>query len=464
MAQRCRKISRRAFLAGAATHPLSARAAESRPPNFLIIFTDDLGYGDLGVQGAEDFRTPHVDRMAQEGVRFTSFYVAAGVCTPSRAALLTGCYPMRLGLGHRVLFPYSTTGLNPDEITLAEILRGRGYATGCIGKWHLGHHKKFLPTRQGFDYYLGVPYSNDMGGVNYKAQSFQAPPLPLLRGEELIEEGPDQRYFTKRYTEDALHFLASYRDRPFFLYLAHHMPHLPLAASEQFQGKSAHGLYGDVIEELDWSVGQILTRLQELGLDESTLVMFSSDNGPVIRQGRPGGSAGPLRGSKNSTWEGGQRVPCIMRWPGRIPRGRVCHELVTAMDILPSFARLAGASPPADRIIDGKDIRPLILGEQGARSPHEAFYYYHDERLQAVRSGRWKLHVYRPEWETDEAARRGGPLLYDLETDLGETRNVIAQHPEVAKRLEALAERAREDLGDAVTKRQGKNVRPVGRL
>ncbi|MBM3745502.1 MAG: sulfatase, partial [Acidobacteria bacterium] len=404
-------ISRRGFLTGAAAYPLAAGAAERRPPNLVIIFADDQGYGDLGAYGAQNIRTPHVDRMAQEGVRFTSFYVAAGVCTPSRAALLTGCYPMRLGLGHRVLFPYSTTGLNPDEITLAEILRGRGYATGCIGKWHLGHHPKFLPTRQGFDYYLGVPYSNDMGGVNYKAQNFQAPPLPLLRGEEQIEEAPDQRYFTRRYTEDALHFLATNKDRPFFLYLAHHMPHLPLAASEKFQGKSAHGLYGDVIEELDWSIGQILARLRKLGLDENTLVMFSSDNGPVIRPGLRGGSAGPLRGSKNTTWEGGHRVPCIMRWPGRIPRGRVCHALVTAMDILPSFARLAGASPPADRIIDGRDIRPLILGERGARSPHEAFYYYRDERLQAVRSGRWKLHVYRPEWETDGAARRAGPLL-----------------------------------------------------
>lgn len=462
-------ITRRQLLAGAAAYPFGAGARENqRQPNLIIIFTDDQGYGDLGAYGAEGFRTPNLDRMAQEGVRFTSFYVAAGVCTPSRAALLTGCHPMRVGLGHRVLFPYSTTGLNPDEVTIAEILRGRGYATGCIGKWHLGHHQKFLPTRQGFDYYLGVPYSNDMGGVEYRQQNFKAPPLPLLRNEELIEESPDQRYLTMRYTEDALHFLANNKDRPFFLYLPHNMPHLPLAASGKFQGKTAHGLYGDVIEEIDWSVGQILARLQKLGLDENTLVMFTSDNGPVIRPGaaggRRGGSAGPLRGSKNTTWEGGMRVPCIMRWPGRIPKGRVCGEMVTAMDILPTFTKLAGAGPPTDRIIDGKDIRPLIFGEPGAKSPHEAFYYYRDERLQAVRSGRWKLHVYRPEWETDEAERRAGPLLFDLEADIGETANMASKHPEVVKRLEALAERAREDLGDAATNRKGKNVRPVGRL
>jgi arylsulfatase A len=454
-------ITRRQFLSSAtAASVLRAASAARRSPNFVILFADDQGYGDVGAFGATGYQTPNLDRMAREGMKFTSFYVAAPVCTPSRAALMTGCHPMRVGLDHRVLFPYSKTGLNPDEITIAEVLKTQGYSTACIGKWHLGHHPKFLPTRQGFDYYFGIPYSNDMGDHYYQQQHFKAPPLPLMRNEELIEQSPDQRYLTRRYTDEAVRFITKNKDRLFFLYLPHNMPHRPIAASEKFKGKTAYGLYGDVVEEIDWSAGQVLSTIKKLGLDNDTLVVFTSDNGPVIWEGLKfgyrSGSAGPLRGNKNTTWEGGMREPCIMRWPGKIPSGAVCDELTSTMDMLPTLAKLAGTQAPTDRIIDGKDIWPLMSGKPGAKSPHKAFYYYRDERLQAVRSGRWKLHVYRPEG--------GAPLLYDLETDLGETTNVAGQHPDVVKRLQALAEEAREDLGDAVFKRQGKNVRPVGRL
>ena len=416
-------LSRRQFLAAAA----SALAAAPRQPNLIIILTDDQGYGDVGVYGANGFETPNLDRMAREGVRFTSFY-AAPVCTPSRAALMTGCYPVRVSLGYRVLFPYSITGLHPDEITLAESLAGRGYRTACIGKWHLGHHAKFLPTRQGFHSYFGTPYSNDMGNHNYAQIPFQAPPLPLMSGEEVVEKDPDQRYLTRRYTEEAVQFIGENKARPFFLYVAHNMPHAPIAASEAFQGRSALGLYGDVIEELDWSVGEVLSAVRKAGIEKDTLVIFTSDNGPAgsafTATGEGRGSAEPLRGRKGSTWEGGLRVPCIMRWPGRIPAGLVCDEMATNMDIFPTAVKLAGGSVPADRRIDGKDIWPLMSGRAGAKSPHRAFFYYQNETLEAVRSDNWKLHVHKPEWEADPATRPPGPLLYDLNEDVGETRNL----------------------------------------
>ncbi|MBK9168875.1 MAG: sulfatase [Bryobacterales bacterium] len=451
--------TRRSFL-GAALG-LGAASAE-RKPNVVIIFTDDQGYGDVGCYGATGYRTPHLDRMATEGIRFTSFYSAACVCTPSRAALLTGCHPVRLGLGHRVLFPYSVTGLDPDEVTIADLLRAQGYATACVGKWHLGHLPKFLPTRQGFDAYYGVPYSNDMGSHHYPMIQYTSPPLPVMRNEEVIEQAPAQASLTARFTAEAVRWMEQNRDRPFFLYLAHCMPHVPIDASERFRGKTKHGLYGDVIEELDWSVGEILGSLRRLGLDEDTFVLFTSDNGPVVdagnRRGYRSASAGPLRGMKNTTWEGGMRVPGIARWPGRIPAGRVSGEVVTAMDLLPTIARLAGAPLPANRI-DGKDIWPILSGESGARSPHEAFFYYRDDRLEAVRAGQWKLHVFKPEWPAGHA-----PELYNLDGDIGESRNVAAEHPDVVRRLAALAEGAREDLGDAVSRRIGRNVRPIGRI
>ncbi|MFO7975404.1 MAG: sulfatase [Candidatus Hydrogenedentota bacterium] len=453
-------------LAGAAVFGRrTARGASERSPNVVIVFTDDQGYGDVGCYGAEGYETPNLDRMAREGMQFTDFYVAAPVCTPSRAALMTGCYPKRLGLAYRVLFPYSVTGLNPEEVTLAELLKAQGYTTAIFGKWHLGHHDKFLPTRQGFDYFFGTPYSNDMNKHYYKRQAFQSPPLPLYRQEKVVERDPDQHYLTRRYTEEALGFIEAHQEKPFFLYLPHNMPHRPIMASETFEGTTDHGLYGDVIAEIDWSVGQVLDKLQELGLDEQTLVIFTSDNGPVVRSGMQlgyrSGSAGPLRGQKNTTWEGGMREPCIMRWPGKIPAGSVCKEVATTMDILPTVAMLAGAQPPSDRIIDGKNIWPLMKGAPGATSPHEAFYYYRDDRLQAVRSGPWKLHVYRPEWKN---AKDHPPLLYNLREDVGETQDVAEKHPDVVARLMTLVKKAREDMGDAVTGATGENVRPVGRL
>ncbi len=440
-------------------------------PNIVIIFTDDQGYGDIEPNGAEDFQTPNINRMAEEGMNFTSFYVAAPVCTPSRAALMTGSYPKRVSLAYRVLFPFSQAGLNPEEITIPEILKQKNYTTACIGKWHLGHHEPFLPTRQGFDYYYGIPYSNDMGNVPYNRQDMdydRSPPLPIMRNETVIEQAPAQASLTGRYTREAVKYIEEHADRPFFLYLAHSMPHLPIDASEKFKGKSDHGLYGDVIMEIDWSVGEILDTLKKQGIDENTLVIFTSDNGPVIRPrerlGHRAGSAGPLRGSKNTTWEGGMREPCIMRWPGNIPAGRACDELTTTMDLLPTFTKLVGGWLPTDRIIDGKDIWPLMTGQPGATSPHEAFYYYRDDRLQAVRSGQWKLHVYRPEWEPNFRHGVYEPLLYDLENDIGETTNVAHKYPEVVKRLQALAEKARSDMGDAATDRKGSNVRPIGHL
>ncbi|MBX3177791.1 MAG: sulfatase [Candidatus Hydrogenedentes bacterium] len=439
--------------------------AAAAPPNVVLIFTDDQGYGDVGCYGAEGYATPNLDALAAEGARFTDFYVPAPVCTPSRGALMTGSYPMRIGLGHRVLFPYSTYGLHPDETTLAEVLRGSGYATGMVGKWHLGHHPPFLPARQGFDHYFGIPYSNDMNGHLYKHLDFLAPPLPLMRGEYVIENDPDQRYLTRRFTEDAVRFIDENRDRPFFLYLAHAMPHVPIYASEAFLGSTEHGLYGDVIAEVDWSVGEIVRALDAAGIAENTLIIFTSDNGQAPGNRRApqgeytGGSAGPLRGHKNTTWEGGMRVPCIMRWPARIPPGTVVTELATTMDLLPTVAGVAGAPLP-EVTLDGRNILPLMRGDAGAKSPHDAFYYYRDNRLQAVRSGGWKLHVHRPEWA--EEGHDGAPLLFNLRDDIGETTDVAAAHPEVVRALQERAEAARAELGDAVTGQVGAGVRPYG--
>ncbi len=458
-------VDRRRFLefAGAGGAALilsrSSKASGAAPrvntklPNFVIIFTDDQGYNDLGCYGSPTIKTPHLDKMAAEGLKFTDFYVAASVCTPSRAALMTGCYPRRVSLPH-VLFPNTRIGINPDEITIAEILKGQGYATMCIGKWHLGHLPPFLPTRHGFAHYFGLPYSNDM---RPETNPRRYPPLPLIRDENIIEENPDQSRLTERYTDEAIRFISENKGRPFFLYLPHTMPHVPLYVSERFRGKSAGGLYGDVIECIDWSAGQILDTLARLGLADNTLVVFTTDNGPWLQRGKHGGSALPLRAGKGTMYEGGFRVPCIMRWPGRIPAGAVCSEMATTMDLLPTMARLAGTEPPSDRIIDGKDIWPLMAGAAGARSPHEAFYYYTGNNLRAVRSGEWKL-VF------EGTRRREVAALYNLEADIGETENVIAERPAVAVRLRALAEKIRDDIGDDRTKRPGKNCRPQGRI
>jgi arylsulfatase A len=462
-------------------------------PNVVIILTDDQGYADLGCYGARGFRTPNVDRMASEGMRFTSFTVPQAVCTASRAALMTGCYPNRVGL-HGALNHQSRVGLHSGELTLAQVFKSRGYATAIYGKWHLGHLPEFLPTRRGFDEFFGIPYSNDNGPLHPVMRGL--PPLPLFDGERVVAEDPDQRGFTRTLTDRAVGFIERNRERPFFLYVPHVMPHIPVHASEAFRGRSAAGLYGDAIEELDDSVGRILEAIRKAGLDERTLILFYSDNGPNLSYGNHAGSAGPLREGKLTTFEGGVRVPCIARWPGKVPAGVSCDELASSIDLLPTAAALIGAELPAQRI-DGKDLRPILTGSPGARLPHEAYSYYSGEELQAVRSGDWKLHVaheyltvagppgrdgrpanfenMKPESMELSGIRgiasrhgyrveRQEPALYNLKDDVGERRNVAADHPDIVRRLEALAEKARADLGDSLTGRKGPGVRAPGRL
>jgi arylsulfatase len=464
----------------------------SGPPNIVIILTDDMGYGDLGCFGAKRIRTPNIDRLGREGMRFTDFYVSQPVCTPARASLLTGAYANRISL-EGALNPTSTVGIHDNEFLLSELLKERGYATALFGKWHLGHLPRFNPLRHGFDEYFGLPYPNDCSN-KYHPIVRTFPPLPLMEGERVVAEEPDQSQFTRWFTERSVQFIERNKDRPFFLYLAHVMPHVPIFASERFRGKSAGGLYGDVIEELDWSVGEVLAGLHRHGLDERTLVIFTSDNGPFLSYGNHAGSAGPLRGGKLTTFEGGVRVPALARWPGKIPAGRVCHELATIMDILPTVASLTGAR--LRNPIDGKDIWPLLSGKPGAKTPHEAFYYYGGTELHAVRSGDWKLHFPHDFLEVDgEPGRDGKPAnfanlkpeslqqsglqgiatrhgyrvertglaLYNLKDDIGETRNVAGKHPDVVRRLEALAERARQELGDSLIHRTGSGVRPAGK-
>jgi arylsulfatase A len=447
--------------------------SDTTPPNVVIIFADDLGYGDLGCYGAKGFETPHLDRMAREGLRFTDFYSAQAVCSASRAALLTGCYPNRVGiLG--ALGTDSKVGLSDREKTIASLLRDKGYATAIFGKWHLGALPRFLPTRHGFDEYFGLPYSNDMWPRDPASKTVPYSTLPLLRGEEVVERNPDQSQLTLWYTERAVRFIEANQARPFFLYVPHSMPHVPLHVSAKFRGKSARGLYGDVIAELDWSVGEILAALKKHGLDGRTLVVFASDNGPWLSYGNHGGSAGPLREGKGTTWEGGVRVPCVVRWPGRLPAGAVCREPAMTIDLLPTIVNFTGAAMPTNQI-DGKDLGPLLTGRPGVKSPHEALYFYWDRHLQALRSGKWKLHF--PHSYRTLAGKPGGadgkpaaysqgstPLsLYDLESDPGETTDVAGRHPEVVKALEKLAETAREDLGDSAAGRRGTGVRPPGK-
>ncbi len=374
-----------------------AEAGSKSLPNFIVILADDLGYGDLGCYGSTNIATPRLDRMAAEGARLTDFHVTASICSPSRASLLTGRYAQRAGMPF-VLFPTEHKGLPPEEITLAELLKARGYATACIGKWHLGFLPPFQPMQQGFDEFFGLPYSND---------SLKQPPdqpfnpvlapvdLPLLRGTNIMEAPATQETLTQRYTEEAIQFIRRNRGRPFLLYLPHTFPHRPLHASAQWRGRSRANLYGDTVECLDWSTGRLLDTLAALGLDDQTLVCFTSDNGtppPAPRQGEQAGSGsvGPLRGWKFTSYEGGFRVPCIVRWPGMVPAGRVCTELATSMDLLPTLAKLADTKLPRDRIVDGQDIWPLLT-QPRARSPHKLFCYYLDNQLQAIRSGSWKL-------------------------------------------------------------------------
>ena len=430
-----------------------------RPPNVVVIFIDDMAYGDIGPFGAEGYETPHLDRMAREGMRFTDFVVPTAVCSASRAGLLTGCYHKRLSI-HGALGPKADHGIHADEVTLAELCRGQGYATACFGKWHLGHHPKFLPLQHGFDEYFGLPYSNDMWPLhpNYAHLPTEAarrkqgyPPLPLIEGNRVVDAevtGDDQRMLTTWYTERAVDFIRRHHAQPFFLYVPHSMVHVPLFVSDKFAGQSARGLFGDVVMEVDWSVGQILNTIRELKLAQETLVIFTSDNGPWLSYGDHAGTAGPLREGKGTSFEGGIREPTVMWWPGTIPAGTQCDELASTIDILPTVASITGAPLP-DHPIDGQDITPLLRGEPDAKSPHEAFYiYYAGGELQAVRDREWKL--YFPHRYRTMAGRPGGTNgrptdythhttdleLYHLAEDIGEVRNVADQYPEQLERLQ----------------------------
>ena len=413
-------------------------------PNFIVIFCDDLGYADIGPFGAKNKATPHLDQMAKEGILLTDFYSTCSVCTPSRASLMTGCYPRRLNMhvdeeNLCVLFPAARKGLNPDEVTVAEVLKEQGYATMCIGKWHLGDHPKFMPTNQGFDDYYGIPYSNDMNRKKI--------PLPLVQGLNVIEESVQRdTTITKRYTKEAISFIKAHSDDSFFLYLPHTAVHLPLVPGKKFQGSSKDGAYGDWVQEVDWSMGQLFKVLKELGIDKKTLVLFTSDNGSAREKQ---GSNFPLRGRKGRTDEGGMRVPCIVRWPGKIPAGSRSDAITSTLDVLPTFADLAGGSIPLGRIIDGKNIWPILSGKTNA-DPRAAFYYYQMDQLQAVRSGDWKLFVQmenkKRNWGKPEG--RQSMKLFNLSNDIHEDKNLALENPVIVERLLKYAEKARADLGD----------------
>jgi len=437
-----------------------AFSKETSRPNFVIIYTDDQGYGDLGCFGSTKAKTPKIDQMAAEGARLTSFYMAAPYCTPSRAALMTGSYPSRIGMAGGVTLAADKKGLHPDEITIAEVLRDAGYKTGMFGKWHLGDQPEFLPTRQGFDEFFGLPYSHDIHPFNPKGKKYNFPPLPLLEGEKVIELEPNADFLTKRFTERAVQFIEDHKDEPFFLYVPHPIPHRPIhtapaylksipeAYKKALEEEKETGtinydvrdkLYYESLQEIDWSVGEILQSLKDNGVDENTIVIFSSDNG----QARPPhgiGTAHPLQGAKGMTVEGGMRVATVMRWPARIQPNTEVDELLTAMDLLPTFANLAGGKIPDDRVIDGKDILTSLT--EGAKTPHQLFLFHRLNKLQAVRSGKWKLHLGKK------------PLLFDLDTDIGEKTNIAAQHPEIVKKLAQQAKLYKQEIQ--------KNRRPAG--
>jgi len=445
----------------------SAFTAEPRP-NIVVILCDNLGNGDIGCfYPATKHRTPNLDRMAAEGRKFTSFYSASGVCTPSRAALMTGCYPRRVGLhisaiGHAVLQPVATRGINPKEETLAELLKRAGYVTTCIGKWHLGDQTAFLPTRNGFDSYFGIPYSEDM----LARPDRDWPELPLLRNEKVIEAPVDAQHLTRRLTEEAVKVISANKKRTFFLYFPEAAPGSRQVCypGPAFRGKSANGLYGDAIEELDWSAGEVLKALKQHGLDEKTIVVWTTDNGAVNRN-PPQGSNAPYKGMGYSTTEGGQRMPCIVRWPGKVPAGTVCDELCSMMDLLPTLTKLAKAPQPKAKI-DGHDIAPLLFGTKGAKSSYDdiGFFYYQVTQLQAVRAGPWKLYLplnsKLAHGPTKKKPQPQSLALYDVRNDVSEQREVSAQHPDVVARLTAMAEKARTELGDG--DRKGTGQRDAG--
>jgi arylsulfatase A-like enzyme len=464
---------------------LTSLAPAADKPNFIIILADDLGYGDLGCYGHPSIRTPNLDRMAAEGVRFTDFYVAAEVCTPSRAALLTGRYPIRSGMAHnqfRVLRRESVGYLPDDEITIASLLKKQGYATGAVGKWHLGNwmnNPAGHPMRHGFDSYFGLPHSNDMnrvaGGPKGGDNSLDPDPksweAPLFDGEKLIEQPTDQTQLTRRYAEKSVEFIKGHKSEPFFLYFASTFPHTPLFASEKFKDKTPRGRYGDVVEELDWAVGRILDTLRSEGLDKNTMVFFTSDNGPWLIRGLAGGSAGLLRDGKGSTWEGGMREPGIAWWPGKIPAGKVCHEIATTMDLLPTIAKFAGTEAPKDRVMDGYDIASLLTDPDGTRSytgettvntgagavttkssshprpNREVFCYYRGTELFAARLGAWKAHfITQPAYGAPKPEPHDPPLLFNLEADPGESFDVAAEHADVIEKIKAAVEKHKATL------------------
>jgi arylsulfatase A-like enzyme len=445
-----------------------ARAA-TRTPNVVLIFMDDQGYADIEPFGGKT-PTPNLDQLAQEGRRFTHFHVGQPICSASRAALMTGCYPNRVGiLG--ALGPLSPIGISDHELTMGQMFKSRGYATMIVGKWHLGAQPQFLPTRHGFDHWYGLPYSNDMFP---KKPNGKVPELPLYEDEKVIARNPDQSQLTTNYTQHAVSFIETNKDHPFFLYLAHSMPHVPLHVSDKFKGKSGHGLYGDVTEEIDWSVGQVMATLKRLNLDDDTIMIYTSDNGPWLLYGDHAGKAYPFREGKMTTFEGGYREPCIMRWTGHIPAGTTCDQLAVTFDLLPTFAKLIRAKLPTDRKIDGRDIWPLMHGDADAKSPHPFFYHYWGRDLQAIEDGRYKLHFEHTYVHPDPPGHGGAPgktshpllkqSLFDLEKDPGETTDVSADHPDVVARLMKAADAAREDLGDSATKQAGKNVREPGHV
>lgn len=462
----------------------SQKSTEKKSPNIIIIFYDDMGYGDIAQFGATMYTTPNLDKLASQGMTFRQFYAAEGVCSASRAGLLTGCYPNRIGI-FNALMPWSKNGLSSEEKTIAEIVKEKNYATAAFGKWHVGRQKQFLPLQHGFDEYVGLPYSNDMWPVDFDGNPItdtsnwksKYPPLPLIQGNEIlktINTLEDQSTLTTLYTEKAVGFITRNKNKPFFLYLPHSMPHVPIAASAKFRGKSKQGLYGDVIMEIDWSVGEIMKTLKKYNLEQNTLVIFTSDNGPWLNFGNHAGNTGALREGKGTSWEGGQKVPCIMRWPAVIPAGTVCNKLASAIDLLPTIAAITNAKLPNHKI-DGVNILSLMKNEPGA-NPREIFYYYYGvNKLEGVRKGQWKLvlpHTGRT-YEGFAPGKDGHPgktdenhktelALFDLRRDPGERYDVKDYYPEVVQELQQLAEEAREDLGDAITNRKGKNVREAG--
>ncbi len=481
-------LLKQSFLTGiaVASFPLCSFPAEKpQNPNIVLIFMDDMGYGDLSCYGASQYKTPNLDRMAAQGIRFTSFLSAQAVCSASRAGIMTGCYPNRVGISG-ALMPNATIGLNPSEETIAEVLKKSNYKTGAIGKWHLGYQRQFLPLQQGFDEYLGLPYSNDMWPVNFdgkpaaeNSNKARWPVLSLIEGNEKIRDIKtldDQSQLTTIYTERAVRFITENKNHPFFLYLAHSMTHVPLAVSVKFKGKSEQGLFGDVMMEIDWSVGQIMKALEKNGLEKNTLVIFTSDNGPWLNFGNHAGSTGGLREGKGNSFEGGQREPCLMKWPGHIAAGTICNKLASTIDILPTLAAITNSPLPGKKI-DGVNILPLLLGDENA-NPRETFlYYYRKNSLEAVRKGTWKL-VFAHPGRTYIGFKPGVdgfpgktnenfPFeegLYDLRRDPGERYDVKEYYPEVVAELKKIADEARLDLGDDIQQMPGKNRREPGRI